>query len=268
MQLKNFEKFAGLIFLFPFLFLFLMAGCATSPTGRVQAHFLPNAMVNEIGVNAFDEMKSKQPINRDPKVNAYVKCVADEITNVLPQKQSWEVVVFEVAEPNAFALPGGKIGVHTGMLRIAKDQAQLAAVLGHEVGHVLANHSNERMSTDYGIGLITKGVDLFANRESKAYAIGMAIFGAGAQYGYVLPHSRTQESEADVIGLDLMSKAGFDPRQSIELWKNMEAMATSSPPEFQSTHPSNNTRIQNLQSKMPGALQTFVQNKHRAACRL
>ena len=221
-----------------------------------------------MGETAFLDMKKKVPINHDPKVNAYVKCVADEITNSLPEKQNWEVVVFEVAEPNAFALPGGKIGVHTGMLKIAKDPAQLAAVLGHEVGHVLSNHSNERASESLALSGLSHLSGLFVNKDSKYFGAAMAVFGIGAQYGVVLPHSRRQETEADVVGLDLMSKAGFDPRQAVVLWQNMQAAGGGAPPEFMSTHPANETRIQTLQSKMPPALATFQANPRRSTCKL
>jgi predicted Zn-dependent protease len=212
-------------------------------------------------------MKKKQPINRDPKVNAYVKCVADQITNALPERQAWEVVVFEVAEPNAFALPGGKIGVHTGMLKVAKDPGQLAAVLGHEVGHVLAHHSNERVSESMALESLTAISTVFMNKDSKSYGVAMAALGIGSQFGIVLPHSRKQESEADTVGLDLMSKAGFDPQQAVELWRNMQTASGGAPPEFMSTHPSNATRIEQLQAQLGPAQATYAQAKNRPNCR-
>ncbi len=242
-------------------------GCATSPTGRKQLQLVPEAQMTEMGSTAFDDMKKKQAVNRDAKTNAYVKCVSDEITNALPEMQTWEVVVFENNEPNAFALPGGKIGVHTGMLKVARDPGQLAAVLGHEVGHVLAHHSNERLSASMALeGLTTIGT-AFMKKDSRTYGVTMAALGVGAQYGVILPHNRKQESEADEIGIGLMSKAGFDPRQSVELWRNMQAAAGGAPPEFMSTHPSNDTRIEHLQSLMPGALATFEQMKNRPGCK-
>ncbi len=242
-------------------------GCATSPTGRKQLQLLPEAQMTEMGSTAFDDMKKKQPVNREAKTNAYVKCIADQITNALPEKQTWEVVVFENNEPNAFALPGGKIGVHTGMLKVARDPGQLAAVLGHEVGHVLAHHSNERLSASVALeGLTTIGT-AFMKKDSRAYGLTMAALGVGAQYGVILPHNRKQESEADEIGISLMSKAGFDPRQSVELWRNMQAAGGGAQPEFMSTHPSNDTRIEHLQSLMPGALASYEQIKNRPGCK-
>lgn len=243
--------------------------CATSPIGRSQLVALPDDQVNAMGAEAFTDMKKQIPTSKDSSVNQYVVCVANEITNALAEKQAWEVVVFENAEPNAFALPGGKIGVHTGMLKVAQTPAQLAAVLGHEVGHVLARHSNERLSeaAAVNVGLALTSA-LFKDKESKAYGITMAALGLGAQVGYTLPHSRTQESEADVIGLDLMSRAGFDPRQSVELWRNMEKAGSGQPPEFMSTHPSHGTRIEGLQSNIGPAIAKYEATKRRPACAL
>jgi predicted Zn-dependent protease len=246
----------------------LASGCATSPTGRKQFITQSDDQVNEMGVQAFDEMKQKQPISRDPKVTAFVKCVANEITAVYPQKQEWEVVVFESPEVNAFALPGGKIGVYTGILKVTTDPAQLAAVLGHEVGHVWARHSNERLS-EQGLVAMAGAIPaaIFKDPDSKSYQLSMAALGAGAQFGFVLPHSRTQESEADSIGLNLMAKAGFDPQQAVQLWQNMSKAGGSQPPQFMSTHPSNSTRIEALQSKMGPALAAYNQTTHRPNCR-
>ncbi|CAN5504581.1 M48 family metallopeptidase [soil metagenome] len=242
-------------------------GCATSPTGRKQFITQSDGQVDQMGVSAFDEMKQKLPISKDAKLTAYVRCVAGEITAVYPEKQEWEVVLFENPEANAFALPGGKIGVYTGILKIMTDPAQLAAVLGHEVGHVWARHSNERLS-EQGLVAMAGAIPaaIFKDPNSKTYQLSMAALGAGAQFGFVLPHSRTQESEADTIGLDLMAKAGFDPHQAVELWKNMAKAGGAQPPQFMSTHPSNTTRIQALESKMGGAEATFGQTTHRPSC--
>ncbi|MGZ3696381.1 MAG: M48 family metallopeptidase, partial [Bdellovibrionota bacterium] len=136
--------------------------------------------------------------------------------------------------------------------------AQLGTVLGHEVGHVLAGHSKERVSeemvTQGGISLLG---GILASKENPKRNIIMGALGLGAQFGVTLPHSRTQESEADLIGLDLMAQAGFDPRESLVLWKNMEEMGGSQPPVFLSDHPSHGSRIDNLQSHMEKALVTF-----------
>jgi predicted Zn-dependent protease len=184
------------------------------------------------------------------------KCAgsSNAITDQVPDKgTTWEVVVFKDDNPNAFALPGGKMGVYTGMLKVAENQDQLAAVLGHEVGHVLAQHGNERISQQQ----LTNVALAAAAGSGYLDAASMQALGLGAQIGILLPYSRTHESEADVIGLDLMSEAGFDPRESVQLWKNMQKASDGAPPEFLSTHPSSSTRIDNLLGGMADALKIY-----------
>ncbi len=261
--------FRASMFFHAILFLNLATvSCATSPTGRKQLITQSDEQVNAMGVSAFDEMKQKISISKDMKLTAYVRCVADEITRVYPETQDWEVVVFESPEPNAFALPGGKIGIYTGMLKIMTDPGQLAAVIGHEVGHVWARHSSERLS-EQGLVALAGAIPglVFKDPNSKSYQLSMAALGVGTQLGYILPHSRTQETEADTIGLDLMSRAGFDPQQAVELWKNMAKLGGAQQPQFMSTHPSNSTRIEALQAKMGPALETYRKSNRRPNCR-
>lgn len=230
--------------------------CATSPTGRKQLILLPDSQMDALGSQAFLQMKASEKVEKDPKINAYVRCVAMPIAEEAKgelQIKEWEIVVFQEQSANAFALPGGKIGVHTGILKVAKTPSQLAAVLGHEVGHVIARHGNERVSQ----GLAAQGVLATAGalaKESPHRNLILGGLGLGAQFGILLPFSRTQESEADLIGLDLMSSAGFNPRESVDLWKNMSETGGDAPPEFLSTHPSHETRISNLQAHIPESL--------------
>jgi predicted Zn-dependent protease len=233
-----------------------MIACAVSPLGRRQLAFFPDAQLAEMGVTAFNQLKVKTPESKVAKTNSYVKCVARSITAVLQPGESpvrnWEVVVFESDDVNAFALPGGKIGVYTGLLKVAKTQDQLAAVIGHEIAHVLARHSNERVSTAY-----TAQAALTVAGEVASPQL-MALLGLGAQVGVILPFSRTQETEADLLGLDFMARAGFDPRQSVALWQGMAAARTSgASAEFMSTHPSDATRISKLTSRMPRAISLY-----------
>lgn len=236
----------------------VLAGCKTSPTGRNQIALYSDEQMSEMGAASFVDMKKSQAINTDKNTNAYVNCIAKQVVAVLPSKyaaQNWEVVVFEDDSANAFALPGGYIGVHTGLLKIATNQDQLATVLGHEVGHVIAEHSNERVSQS---SMLEQGMQL----GSAALEMGdvqyrsqiMQGLGLGAQYGVVLPFSRTHESEADEIGLDLMAQAGFDPQESVTLWENMSQAGSGATPEFLSTHPAPANRIKNLQAQMSKAL--------------
>jgi predicted Zn-dependent protease len=231
-----------------------LASCGTSPTGRNQLLVFPADQLDAMGVQAFDEMRSQLTVESDPAINGYVRCVATAITNQVPDKRTnWEVVVFKDDNPNAFALPGGKMGVYTGMLKVAENQDQLAAVLGHEVGHVIAQHGNERMSQQQ----LTNVALAAAAGSGYLDTASMQALGLGAQIGILLPYSRTHESEADIIGLDLMAEAGFDPRQSVQLWKNMEKAGGGAPPEFLSTHPAGSTRIDNLLGHMADALHTY-----------
>ncbi|MCX7088637.1 MAG: M48 family metallopeptidase [Methylococcales bacterium] len=232
----------------------LLNACAISPTGRKQLIFMPDNEVNQMGLQAFDDLKRQKPISKNPAYNQVVQCVANALTR--NAGGNWEVVVFEDDSFNAFALPGSKIGVHTGLLKLIDNQDQLAAVIGHEIGHVLAKHSNERLSNETamktGMGMVQSVAGLGATS--------MGLLGLGAEYGVLLPFSRDHESEADVVGLGLMSKAGFDPTQSVTLWQKMsQASQGQQPPEFMSTHPANATRIQSLQQHMPTMLQVQQQ---------
>jgi predicted Zn-dependent protease len=244
--------------IFPVLATCLLSACITSPTGRSQLVFMPDAQINQMGLQAFDNLKKQKPISTNSKYNQQAGCIAGAITR--ETGGSWEVVVFEDASPNAFALPGNKIGVHTGMLALVQNQDQLAAVIGHEIGHVLAQHSNERASQEMAV---SQGLSLVQAVSSPQTALGqtaLGLLGVGAQYGILMPYSRTHESEADMIGVDLMAKAGFDPRQSIGLWQKMEQASQGQQPiEFMSTHPSHATRIQDLERHMPQAMGLFQQ---------
>jgi predicted Zn-dependent protease len=240
----------------------ILAACATSPTGRSQLVLLPEAQLAQMGFQAFEQIKRRERIETDPAVNAYVRCVADELTRLLGGR--WEVVVFRSEKVNAFALPGGKIGVYTGLFKAARNQHQLAAVIGHEIGHVLARHSNERISQEFAVeqalGLIQA---LAAIPQSQTGQWLMAALGLGAQVGVLMPFSRLQEAEADVIGLELMARAGFDPREAIQLWHNMEEFSRQAPPEWLSTHPSHATRIQEVERRLPQVMPLYEAARSR-----
>lgn len=246
-------------------------GCAQSPTGRTQIKLFPAAQLDQMGDQAFTEMKTQQKISNEPIVNDYVQCIADKITEQVPESTfagKWEVIVFDEDQINAFALPGGKIGVYAGLLKIVENQHQLAAVIGHEVAHVIAEHGNERMSsgTLINLGLDATNAILQTNRVSHSKEL-MAAIGLGVQVGLQLPFGRSHESEADLIGLDLMSKAGFKPQESIKLWQNMDkASSGNRPPEFFSTHPSPDTRIQQLEANMANAKVLYRVSKDKAKC--
>jgi predicted Zn-dependent protease len=233
--------------------LLILGACTTSPTGRSQLVLMPESEMDQMGLQAFTTIKGEKPVSTSRRANQFVQCVAGAITREVGG--NWEVVVFEDDSANAFALPGGKIGVNSGLLDVATNQGQLATVIGHEVAHVQAQHSNERVSQQFAVEQGLNLINAVANPASGAGKTLMGLLGVGAQYGVLLPYSRLQESEADMLGLDLMAKAGFDPRESTRLWINMSRANQGQPPEFLSTHPSHATRISDLERRIPAALQ-------------
>ncbi|HYE36152.1 M48 family metallopeptidase [Methylocaldum sp.] len=236
-------------------FALILSACATSPLGRTQFMMMPEDQVALMGSKAFVNMKQKLPIDQSPQTNQYVVCVAGPLIKEIGGE--WEVAVFQDDSPNAFALPGGKIGVHTGILRVARNQDQLAAVVAHEVAHVLSRHSNERMSQQLAMQQGLNAVQAITNPTSQTGQVMMGVLGLGAEYGVLLPYSRLQESEADLLGLELMARAGFNPQESIDLWINMEQAGGGQPVEFLSTHPSHATRMQDLKQNMPKAMEIY-----------
>lgn len=249
----------------------LVAACATttSPTGRKQVvGGVSQQQLDQLGAQAFAETKAKETLSRDGKQNAYVQCVVNALVAQLPQQYRgvrWETAVFADKEPNAFALPGGKVGVNTGIFTVAKNQDQLAAVIGHEIGHVISRHHEERITRQMGAqtGLSVLGALAGAAYGDTAASAVNQLGGMGAQAAFLLPGSRTQESEADVVGQRLMASAGFDPSQAVNLWQNMMAASGNRSPQWLSTHPDPANRIRELQRDV-GALQPVYQQARQS----
>jgi predicted Zn-dependent protease len=256
-----------------FIIIVCLSSCAKSPLGRSQFKLYSSSQLSGMGEQAFAGMKTQQKVSNQPMPNQYVKCIANAITRHVPKSVfsgEWELVVFDSPQINAFALPGGKIGVYTGLIKLTENQHQLAAVIGHEVGHVIAEHGNERMSSSalIGMGMEVTNQLLEANEIASSNMI-MAGLGLGVQVGVQLPFGRTHESEADLIGLELMAKAGFDPQQSINLWHNMaKASGDNRQPELLSTHPLPATRIQNLTNNMSRAVAGYQTAKIKPNCKI
>lgn len=255
-----------------FSLILLTISCAKSPTGRNQFKFYGADQMDEMGRQAFDGIKEEGKVLTRSRQSTYVNCVAKHVAAQVPKSvfaDEWEVVVFDDDQINAFALPGGKIGVYTGLLKVAETQDQLAAVIGHEVGHVIAEHGNERMSsgTLINLGMQVTSQILDTQQVSSNKEI-MSAIGVGLQVGVQLPFSRAHESEADLIGLDLMAKAGFNPEESVTLWQNMEkASGGNRQLEFLSTHPAPSTRIDQLKKNMPPALKHYQAAQKRPRCK-
>jgi predicted Zn-dependent protease len=245
----------------------LLAACATttSPTGRTQyVGAVSQQQLNQLGEQAFAEAKQKTPQSRDARQRAYVGCVVDAVTRQLPapwNQQRWEFALFENAEANAWALPGGKVGVYTGIFKVARNQDQLAAVVAHEIGHVVSHHHEERITRQAGAQSALQLLGALLGSRYGEGAANAAVQGGSvlAQTGFLLPGSRAQESEADVVGQQLMASAGFDPRAAVNLWQNMADAGGSRPPEWLSTHPDPQSRLSELRARANGLLPTYEQ---------
>lgn len=235
----------------------LLAGCATtiSPTGRRQyVGGVSQSQLDQMGAQAFAEAKAKEKIDTDPKQNAYVRCVVDALVARLPaqwRSTRWETALFVDAEPNAFALPGGKVGVNTGIFTVARNQDELAAVLGHEIGHVVSHHHDERITRQMNAQI---GVSLLGALLGSGYGQ-LGSEGAGV---YLLRNTREQEAEADVVGQRLMADAGFDPSKAVDLWQNMMAAGGARQPQWLSTHPDPENRIRTLRNDAPALMPVYA----------
>ena len=247
-----------------------VAGCATttSSTGRKQyVGAVSQQQLNQLGAQAFDQVKGEKPLTQDGKQSAYVRCVVDAIVRELPpqwQQGGWEEAVFVDKSPNAFALPGGKVGVYTGIFDVARNQDQLAAVIGHEIGHVIDNHHNERITRQMGAAGAVQLLGALAGAKYGESGSNIATQGGSllAQGGFLLPGTREQETEADEVGQRLMAQAGFDPRQAVDLWQNMlTASGSSRPPEWLSTHPDPKSRIGELRKRADALMPTYEQSR-------
>ncbi len=239
--------------------------CSTSPTGRSQVVLKNDQELAVEAARQFAEMKANMPLETDRAKIDYIHCVAQAVVTELPPEYrdlEWEMAIFESDAVNAFAMPGGKIGVMTGILKAAQNQDQLAAVIGHEIAHVTARHANERASRGSfsNVGVQVAAVLLGGGHQGATYTAYEALQ-AGAALGIMLPFSRSQESEADVIGLEYMAKAGFDPRESVPLWQNMNKEAGEAPAEFLSTHPSSEKRIDQLVAQFGSTLKLYNEAK-------
>lgn len=235
----------------------VVAGCTQAPvTGREQLILISEEQANELGADAWQQINSEMVPSKDAAAQRRVQEIGEAVAAASgAQGIEWEFQLFEEPTPNAFALPGGKIGVNSGMLDIAETDDQLAAVLGHEVGHVVARHPSEQLSQSAAIqtALGTAGLTEGAVGQLVQLATGVGQ----------LSFSRSAESEADRIGLEYMATAGYNPEGAVELWQNMEAATAASgqPPEFLSTHPNPANRIGSIQAALPEVMPLYEQNR-------
>ncbi len=248
-------------------------GCTTVPvTGRRELNLISADQEMKLGLTSFDQAKKDTPVNPDPVANSQVQRVGQRIAAVaskdLPNAQ-WEFVVFASKEANAWCLPGGKVGVYSGILPITQTDAGLATVLGHEIGHAVAHHSASRMSQ----ALVSQGVGDAAGAAlgSTSYAqyqnVFMGLYGIGSKVAVELPYDRKQESEADHIGLIYMARAGYDPKEAVAFWQRFmtynNQQGGASTPTFLRTHPVDSVRIKQLQSWLPEAEAEYAKSSAR-----
>jgi len=241
----------------------VLAACETVPyTGRSQLQLMSPQQESQMGAQAYKEIVGKAKLSTDAAASEMVTRVGKRIAAASghPEYQ-WEYrLIQDDKQVNAFALPGGKVAVYTGILPVTRDENGLAAVLGHEIGHVVARHGGERMSQQVGVSVFVETLASLSSGNPATVQAVSALLGAGASVGVLLPWSRAQESEADHLGLILMAKAGYDPHAARDLWVRMaelSAKGAGKPPEFLSTHPSEPTRIAQIQAWMPEAMQYY-----------
>jgi predicted Zn-dependent protease len=242
----------------------VVVSCAMVPeTGRRELLLVSPQDEVQLGLTEFQKLKKSTPISSDPAIQVMVQRVGQRIAAVAPLPNAqWEFVVFDEAKTiNAFCLPGGKVGLYTGILAITRDEAGLATVIGHEVSHAVARHGAERLSralvVQFGGQLLDAALQ---DRSEAARVLAQQAYGVGGTIGVMLPHSRLQESEADRLGLLYMARAGYDPRQAVEFWKRFAAYNEREggrPIAFLSTHPLDAMRIRQLESLLPQALQEY-----------
>jgi predicted Zn-dependent protease len=238
------------------------AGCYTNPvTGRQALMLISQGQELSLGAQSFAEMRKTEKVSADPALNARAQRVGGRIARAVGEQlpnAKWEFVVFESKQLNAFALPGGKVGVYTGLMQLAENDSELATVVGHEIGHVIARHGAERMSEAMviaGVGAV--GAAVAENKyDAQTRDLFLLAYGGATTLGRVLPHSRNAESEADKMGAIYAAKAGYDPRAAITFWQKMAAQKAAEKdaakvPSWLSTHPSDAKRIADLQAYMP-----------------
>jgi predicted Zn-dependent protease len=251
----------------------VITSCATVPiTGRRQLAFIPTAQLLGMSYQTYDQYLQQAKLSDDPELVAMVNRVGKDISQAVEQYlheesdadilegYEWEFSLVEDESVNAFVLPGGKVVVHTGLLPVTRDENGLAVVMGHEIAHAVAGHGNERMSQ--ALSLQLGGIALSMALQSypeQTQQLFLAAFGAGAQVGVLLPYSRLHESEADHLGLIFMAMAGYDPRAAIPFWERMldEQMGRAAPPEFLSTHPAAERRIEEIRELLPDAMKYY-----------
>lgn len=249
-------------------FVLLIGACTTVPiTQRQQLNLVSEGTLTSASQQQYDEFLTSHEVIRKTPESDMVQRVGERIRIAVEQFLSnrnqlsqlsgyqWEFSLVKSPEVNAWAMPGGKVTVYSGILPITRDEAGLAAVMAHEVAHVIARHGSERMSQELLTQMGGQALSaVLASRPEASQALWMKVFGVGTTLGVMLPYSRLQENEADHLGLIFMAMAGYDPHAAIEVWQRMAQQGGAGVPEFLSTHPADQTRIRELTQKLPEAM--------------
>ncbi len=259
--------------LYTALTLLFMIACATVPlTNRQQIKLIPEAELLSMSFQQYEQVKKDSKISTDKESILLLRSVGERISKAaddfiremnLNMTMDWEFALIEDDKTvNAWCMPGGKVAVYTGILPYTRSASGLAAVIGHEVAHALAQHGNERVSQ--GLLVQMGGLTLakaMQNKPKTTQDLWLQAFGIGANLGFILPYSRTHEYEADRIGLILMARAGYNPNEAIAFWERMSKSDGKKPPEFLSTHPADDKRITELKAHLPEALKYYRDEK-------
>jgi predicted Zn-dependent protease len=254
--------------------LIVLAGCSVVPiTGRKQLSFVPASLVTSMSLQQYDQVISQSKLSTDAQATAMVKKVGEKIVQAVAEYAKthsdkdpfagykWEFnLIDDPKTVNAFAMPGGKVVVYTGILPLTQNETGLAVVLGHEIAHVFAGHGGERLSESLLTQMGEVGLSAALQKQpEQTKGLFISAYGLGTQVGFLLPFSRVHESEADHLGLIFMAMAGYDPHEAVGFWERMGASSKdqSKPPEFLSTHPADATRIKNIQDLIPEAMEYY-----------
>jgi predicted Zn-dependent protease len=236
-----------------------LVGCVGPGDTGFGLQLVPQEQVQAMGLETWERIRQEEAASGNQQYQRTANQITRRILAATDENpDDWEIVVFAGEEANAFALPGGKMGIYEGMFSIAENDDQLAAVIGHEIGHNQADHAAERVNTQVATQGVLQLVSVALQAGNVGYANMIAgALGAGAQFGVLLPYNRNQELEADEIGLRNMARAGYDPRGAVALWENMRQSPGPSPAQFLSTHPAPDARIRALEQLMPEALELY-----------
>lgn len=229
-----------------------LAGCGSKPRRERAVTVAPTIDAQKVAATAFDQIKAKTPLSEDSRANAYIICVAEEL--VRDMRGDWEIAIFRQTSPFLYVLPGKKIGVNSGILRVARNQQQLAALLAHSLAHVVARHPDQRLESVFRERPAVdpaRAAQRLSSREGQSV---LQALGMETERSPVTPFQARQEAEANTLGLELMARAGFNPRESLNIWRSLDSNAATRSSGFVTLHPSYGSRTAELESRMDFAV--------------